>query len=79
MTDDSSDPRQTPGPEPEKTSDAIIPFGDKLDEIAQERFNKTDWIELVAAFVLAAATILAAWSLSSRSTAVATRPSRCTR
>ena len=62
MTDDSSDPRQTPAPEPEKTSDAIIPFGDKLDEIAQERFNKTDWIELVAAFVLAAATILAAWS-----------------
>jgi len=43
-------------------SDAILPFGDRLDEIAQERFNRTDWIELVAAFILAAATIMAAWS-----------------
>jgi hypothetical protein len=43
-------------------SDAILPFGDRLDEIAQDRFNRTDWIELVAAFILAGATIMAAWS-----------------
>jgi hypothetical protein len=46
----------------EKQSDAILPFGDRLDEIAQDRFNRTDWIELVAAFLLAFATIMAAWS-----------------
>jgi len=64
MTNDPSEPEQaTAPPEPEKQkSDAIIPYGDRLDAIAQERFNKTDWIELVAAFILAAATILAAWS-----------------
>jgi hypothetical protein len=43
-------------------SDAILPFGERLDEIAQDRFNRTDWIELVAAFILAFATIMAAWS-----------------
>jgi len=71
MTVDPSEPeKKTPAPaaEPgpgspaEQGSDAIIPYGDRLDAIAQERFNKTDWIELVAAFILAAATILAAWS-----------------
>lgn len=30
-------------------SEAILPFGDRLDEIAQDRFNRTDWIELAAA------------------------------
>jgi magnesium-transporting ATPase (P-type) len=49
-------------PSPDEQSDAILPFGDRLDEIAQGRFNRTDWIELVAAFILAAATIMAAWS-----------------
>ncbi|MFV2061898.1 MAG: hypothetical protein ACC726_00110 [Chloroflexota bacterium] len=63
----SSDDPKTPDKQnqdspKEKSSDAILPFGDKLDEIAQERFNRTDWIELVAAFLLAFATILAAWS-----------------
>ena len=45
-------------------SDAILPFGvgDRLDEIAQDRFNRTDWIELAAAVILALATIVAAWS-----------------
>ena len=62
-SDDPTAPdKQNQDPPKEKSSDAILPFGDKLDEIAQERFNKTDWIELVAAFILAAATILAAWS-----------------
>jgi hypothetical protein len=43
-------------------SDAIMPFGERLDEIAQDRFNRTDWIELAAAILLALATIVAAWS-----------------
>ena len=45
-------------------SDAILPFGvgDRLDEVAQGRFNRTDWIELAAAVLLALATIVAAWS-----------------
>ena len=51
-----------PDKEPQKRSDAILPFGDRLDEIAQERFNRTDWIELAAAVLLAMATIIAAWS-----------------
>ena len=48
----------------EPGSDAILPFGvgDRLDEIAQGRFNRTDWIELAAAVLLALATIMAAWS-----------------
>jgi len=69
MTNDPSKTEpETPKPPAESAdpvqpeSDSIIPYGDRLDAIAQERFNKTDWIELVAAFVLAAATILAAWS-----------------
>ena len=45
-------------------SEAILPFGvgERLDGIAQERFNRTDWIELAAAVILALATIVAAWS-----------------
>ena len=48
----------------EPESDAILPFGvgERLDEIAQDRFDRTDWIELVAAVLLALATIVAAWS-----------------
>ena len=57
--DESSPPAPDPG-RPE--SDAIVPFGDRLDEFAQERFNRTDWIELAAAVILALATIVAAWS-----------------
>ena len=67
---DGSDERETPSapppapesPSAEQTSDAILPFGDRLDEIAQDRFNRTDWIELAAAVILALATIVAAWS-----------------
>ncbi len=74
MTDDpereSPRPPQPPEPSPaepaaeRRESDAILPFGvgERLDEIAQERFNRTDWIELAAAVILALATIVAAWS-----------------
>ena len=69
MTDDPErgQPRPSPPPEPAEErpgSDAILPFGvgDRLDEIAQDRFNRTDWIELAAAVILALATIVAAWS-----------------
>ncbi len=46
----------------EPESDASLPFGVRLDTIAQERFNRTDWIELAAAVLLAIATVTAAWS-----------------
>jgi len=63
MTDDPRDPQETPdGQQPERRSDAIVPYGDRLDEIAQDRFGRTDWIELAAAVILALATIVAAWS-----------------
>ncbi len=44
------------------SSEAIIPYGRRLDAIAQERFGRTDWIELAAAVLLALATVVAAWS-----------------
>ena len=62
------DPSRQADPEPstseDQTSDAVLPFGvgERLDEIAQDRFNRTDWIELAAAVLLALATIVAAWS-----------------
>lgn len=71
----SDDAGRTSAPEPDETapvvgpdpreaarSDAILPWGARLDEIAQERFNRTDWIELAAAVILALATVVAAWS-----------------
>lgn len=50
------EPSEAPRP------DAIIPYGERLDTIAQERFGRTDWIELAAAVLLALATVVAAWS-----------------
>jgi hypothetical protein len=44
------------------SSDAILPWGESWDAIAQERFNRTDWIELAATILLSLATIAAAWS-----------------
>ena len=43
-------------------SEAVLPWGDKWDEIARERFNRSDWIELAAAVLLSLATMAAAWS-----------------
>jgi hypothetical protein len=63
VTDDQSTPSDPSPPTSEdQSSDAVLPFGDRLDEIAQDRFQRTDWIELVAAVLLALATIVAAWS-----------------
>lgn len=66
MTDDPEheQPRSTRPPDElaRLDSDAVLPFGERLDEIAQARFNRTDWIELAAAVILALATIVAAWS-----------------
>jgi hypothetical protein len=61
MANDTRDASGDPRPA-DKASEAILPFGDRLDEIAQGRFNRTDWIELAAAVLLALATIVAAWS-----------------
>ena len=61
---DTSRPAEPSAHQPRHDSEAILPFGvgDRLDEIAQARFNRTDWIELAAAVLLALATIMAAWS-----------------
>jgi len=61
------EPLGSPGtepPPPKRHAEAILPFGvgERLDEVAQNRFNRTDWIELAAAILLALATIVAAWS-----------------
>jgi hypothetical protein len=68
--DPSESEKKTPAPaaKPDPSSpatqdsDSIIPYGDRLDAIAQERFNRTDWIEVAAAILLALATIMAAWA-----------------
>ena len=44
------------------SSEASLPWGGRLDAIAQQRFNRTDWIELAATILLSLATIAAAWS-----------------
>lgn len=44
------------------SSEASLPWGERLDAIAQQRFNRTDWIELAATILLSLATIAAAWS-----------------
>lgn len=63
MSPDSRDPAEGTHEDPAgRHSDAILPLGDRLDGIAQDRFNRTDWIELAAAVLLALATIAAAWS-----------------
>ncbi|MEX1294754.1 MAG: hypothetical protein AB1Z67_01150 [Candidatus Limnocylindrales bacterium] len=63
MTSDPGDSQpRAPEPAAVPDSDAILPWGERLDEIAQARFNRTDWIELAAAVILALATIVAAWS-----------------
>jgi hypothetical protein len=69
MADDPKAPSPTtpegpaaPQDPADRPSDAIVPYGGRLDEIAQDRFGRTDWIELAAAVLLALATIVAAWS-----------------
>jgi hypothetical protein len=53
----------SPGPgQREAASDATLRWGERWDAIAQERFNRTDWIELAAAVLLSLATIAAAWA-----------------
>jgi len=63
MSDESTS-KTPPTGEPAKrsSSDAITPWGERWDAIAQQRFNRTDWIELAAAILLSLATIAAAWS-----------------
>jgi hypothetical protein len=52
----------TDAPGQGSSSDAILPWGERWDTVAQQRFNRTDWIELGAAILLSLATIVAAWS-----------------
>ena len=50
-----------PGPQ-DIGAGGTTPWGERWDAIAQEHFNRTDWIELAAAILLSLATITAAWS-----------------
>jgi hypothetical protein len=53
---------QSPPPAPdEDPANLVTRVEGRLDELAQ-RFDKTDWVELTAAVILALATIIAAWS-----------------
>jgi hypothetical protein len=53
---------QSPAPAPdEDPANLATRVEGRLDELAQ-RFDKTDWVELTAAVILALATIIAAWS-----------------
>ncbi len=61
MNDDTNRQDQTPAPTPTDAESVVARFEGRLDEVAQ-RFDRTDWVELVAAIILALATIVAAWS-----------------
>lgn len=61
MTEEhGQDPLEPDADAPEREG-ALAQLETRLNDFA-ERFDKTDWVELVAAVVLAMATILAAWS-----------------
>ena len=64
MSNDSTPerPPTSPAPRQRSSADPILPWGERWDEIAQQRFNRTDWIELAATVLLSLATIAAAWS-----------------
>jgi hypothetical protein len=63
MSDESTSKVPPTGePGQRSPSEAILPWGERWDAIAQERFNRTDWIELAATILLSLATIAAAWS-----------------
>jgi len=57
-------PLETSSPERSQSSspEAAPRWDQRWDEIARQRFNRTDWIELAAAILLSLATIAAAWS-----------------
>jgi hypothetical protein len=61
MTNEVRGPDRDPVPPDEDPSNLVRRVEGRIDELAQ-RFDKTDWIELLAAFVLALATVVAAWS-----------------
>jgi hypothetical protein len=44
------------------SSSTQLPWSERWDEIAQQRFHRTDWIELAATILMSLATIAAAWS-----------------
>jgi hypothetical protein len=61
MTDQSRAPHREQVPSTEDPEHLVSRVEGRLDELAQ-RFDKTDWIELLAAVILALATVTAAWS-----------------
>ena len=61
MVDDAKGPHQGPLTPDDDPVNVVTRVEGRLDELAQ-RFDKTDWIELLAAVILALATVTAAWS-----------------
>ena len=61
-----SDAPESKPPPPEQSkgtsSSTQLPWSERWDEIAQQRFHRTDWIELAATILMSLATIAAAWS-----------------
>ena len=63
MTDDNASPDpENLTPQAESRSRSDTSWGSRWDSIAQERFDRHDWIELAATILLSLATIVAAWS-----------------
>jgi hypothetical protein len=60
---DAPESKPTSPERPEGTSsNTVLPWDERWDEIARERFHRTDWIELAATVLMSLATIVAAWS-----------------
>ena len=60
---DAPESKPPPPEQPKGTSSStLLPWGERWDEIAQQRFHRTDWIELAATILMSLATIAAAWS-----------------
>ncbi len=60
--DRNSGPPSPSHEERRPSSDAILPWGERWDGMAQKHFSRQDWIELAATVLLSLATIVAAWS-----------------
>ena len=61
MTDDNVPPESLAS-QAESRAGSDTSWGSRWDSIAQERFDRHDWIELAATILLSLATIVAAWS-----------------
>ena len=64
---DAPESKPTSPERPEGTSsNTVLPWDERWDEIARERFHRTDWIELAATVLMSLATIVAALPVTRR-------------